>query len=80
MEKVQMIAMGTWAERKALHYVPVNSEIEGKRFGAYGLSLTSNWDVAAVRRPFRMEEGESAYIMYDDDSAGPVPIYRIQEV
>jgi hypothetical protein len=82
MEKVQMIALGTWAERASLAYKPVNSVLgNGMRYGAYGVPVVTGGDTGGSRRPYRVDESDTtAYIMYDDDANGPVPIYRITEV
>ena len=73
------IAIGKWANRANLNFVPCNSRVNGKFYGAFGLELTNAMAVHE-RRPYRIDEnGTTVYITYDDDTNGDVVIYRLQE-
>lgn len=77
---ITMIAVGKWANRESLQFVPVNNKVNNKRYNAYGVQIVSAGDPAEVRRPYRMEEnGGTTYVMYDDDSFDDVPIYKTVE-
>lgn len=81
-QTVTTIALGTWDERTALPFIPVNSKFpNGARYNAFGVRIASAGDAAETRRPYRIDEtGSTTYVMYDDDSEGPVPIYKTEEV
>ena len=70
-----------WSERTTATYVPVNTHINNVTIDAYGRRADQAHYLDAIpRRPYRIEESDgTAYIMYEDDNAGPVPIIRITE-
>ena len=75
------IAVGRWANRANLNYVPCNEPIGGVRFNAFGVRIGQARDPGDTRRPYRMEEaGTTTYVMYDSDGSADVPIYRTREV
>lgn len=74
------VAVGKWANRKNLTYVPVNNRINGKTYNAFGVASDRSIDPVQTRRPYKIEEdGNTSYVMYDDDSAADVAIYRTVE-
>lgn len=78
---ITTIAVGRWNDRANLSYQPVNNRINGKCYNAFGVEIYRAGDPAETRRPYKMEEsGTTTYVMYDDDSANDVPIYRTTEV
>ena len=81
-EITQMVAVGKWAERATLDYKPVNARLSnGRRYGSFGVPISSPGDPAEIRRPYKIEDlGSVVYVMYDDDSYGDVPIFRALEV
>ena len=70
-----------WSERTTAQFVPVNTHINNVVIDAYGRrSDRAHYLEAIPRRPYKVEEAEgTAFIMYEDDSAGPVPIIKIVE-
>ena len=77
---VTTYALGKWQHRKELDYQSVNTPIAGKRYNAYGVEFGSEY-ASEVRKPYMIEEdGNTVYIMYDDDSKGSAVIYRMQEI
>ena len=70
-----------WSERTTAAFVPVNSHIDNVVIDAYGRrSDRAHYLEAIPRRPCKAEEsGGTSYVMYDDDSSGPVPIIKIVE-
>lgn len=73
------IAVGKWSSRASLSYTPCNSGVNGKVYNPFGVEVGHPLSTHE-RRPYKIEEnGTTTYIMYDDDSKGNVPIYRIQE-
>lgn len=73
------IALGIWENRAQLPYLPVNSQLaNGARYNAFGVRISRAGDPAETRRPYKIEElaDGTSYVMYDDDSAGEVPIYK----
>lgn len=70
-----------WSERTTAQFVPVNTHINNVVIDAYGRrSDQAHYLEASPRRPFKVEEGETvSYVMYEDDTAGPVPIIKITE-
>ena len=70
-----------WSERTTAEFRPVNTHIGNVVIDAYGRrSDQANYLEAIPRRPYKVEEGDTAsYVMYEDDTAGPVPIIRIVE-
>lgn len=79
---VTTVGLGRWEDRASLNYQPVNAQLaNGKRYGAFGVPISQAGDPAEVRRPYRIEEaGSVAYVMYDDDSFGDVPIFKTSEM
>lgn len=75
----QMLAIGKFADRENLDYKPVNEPVNGVFYNSYGLKV--NHSLAnTVRRPFKIDvQGNTTYIMFDDDSKSDVCIYRIVE-
>ena len=76
---INTIAIGRWENRAALDYKPVNSVMEdGKTYDARGVPVCCYPRNYTERRPFKIEEnGDVAYVMYEDDTEKDVPIYRI---
>lgn len=77
----QLIALGKWENRASLNYQPVNARLEnGRRYNAFGVPISQAGDPAEVRRPYKIEEtGGTTYVMYDDDTAEDVPIFKSVE-
>ena len=68
-----------WADRETADYVPICRHIGNRVIDAWGrLSGTEGFGGGA-RRPYKQEDGNPAYIMYEDDANGAVPIIRITE-
>lgn len=68
------IGYGFWNDRKTLDYVPCNSPLEGRFYGPFG-SLDDK-----TRRPYKIEQnGNTTYIMYDDDNVNGSVIYKMVE-
>lgn len=73
--------LSTWANRASATYVGIDRHIGNVTIDAYGRrSGTNNFGSPAPRRPVKMEEGTTAYVMYDSDAEGAVPIIRISEI
>lgn len=70
-----------WSERTTAQFVPANTHINNVNIDAYGRrSGQANYLEAIPRRPYKVEEGNgTSFIMYEDDTAGPVPIIKIVE-
>lgn len=78
---ITLIAVGKWADRAHLAYVPVNNKVNGRRYNAFGVPISQAGDPAEVRRPYRLEEdGSTTYVCYDDDTLAEVPIFKTEEV
>ena len=76
MVTITEIAFGMWDERASLEYIPPNSPLKGKFYGAFG-----DTDFTLTRRPYKIEEASGvSYVMYDDDKNGGAVIYRLTEV
>ena len=75
-------AVTTWENRASATYVAIDRAINDTVIDAYGRkSGTFGYMDPAPRRPVKAEAGETtAYVMYDDDTSGAVPIIRISEV
>ena len=80
MQKTEW-AITTWANREGATYAPIDRAINDITIDAYGRkSGTFGYMDPAPRRPVKMEAGETtAYVMYDYDSDGAVPVIRITE-
>lgn len=80
--QVQEWTLAKWADRASASYVGIDRNINNITIDAYGRkSGTADYKSCCPRRPVKTEAGETAtYVMYDDDTAGPVPIIRISEV
>jgi hypothetical protein len=73
------IALGKWDNRANLDYKPCNNTLDdGNVYDAYGKRIPYG---GKTRRPYKIEQLDNgtAYIMYDDDSNGDVPIYKVVE-
>lgn len=82
MTTTTLIALGKWDDRANLNFVPVNNQLaNGRRYNAFGVQISRAGDPAETRRPYKIEELDgTTYVMYDDDSAVDVPIYKAVEV
>ena len=73
-------SLTTWANRASASYVGITQPINGVIIDAFGRKHgTADYLSAIPRRPVKMEEGDVAYVMYDTDTDGPVPVIRISE-
>lgn len=75
----QLLALGKFDNRENLDYKPVNEPINGAYYNSFGLKL--NHPLANVtRRPYKIDtQGDTTYIMFDDDAKSDVCIYKIVE-
>ena len=72
--------IATWANRASAAYVAIDKHISNIIVDAYGRKCgTNGYASGTPRRPVKMEEGNPAYVMYDSDDEGAVPIIRISE-
>ena len=73
-------SMATWAAREDAVYVPIDRHIDNVVIDAFGRRPgTPNYGSAIPRRAVRTADGNPAYVMFDSDSDGNVPIIRITE-
>lgn len=72
------VAVGAWAERANLEYVPCNRKVAGYGYvDAAGRKVSPGSGGDVNRRPYLVETGSSVtYIKYDD---GVSPIFRVTE-
>ena len=72
--------LSTWDNRESAEYVPIDKHIGNVVIDAYGRRPgTSGFGSGTPRRPVKMEGGDPAYVMYESDTDGPVPVIRISE-
>ena len=73
--------IATWENRESATYVGIDQHIGNIVIDAYGRRSDQTHYLEPIpRRPLKVEEGDTvSYVMYEDDSAGPVPIIRITE-
>ena len=73
-------ALTTWANRESATFVAIDKHIGNVTVDAYGRkSGTNGYQSGVPRRPVKMADGNPAYVMYDSDAAGAVPIIKISE-
>lgn len=70
-----------WQNKETAIYVPICQSINEKIIDSYGRYVeNSSYSSPAPRRPYKMDIVDgTTYIMYDDDTAGAVPVIRIIE-
>ena len=73
--------LSTWADRATATYVGIDQSIGGVKIDAFGRrSDKACYQDPIPRRALKVEEGDTvSYVMYDDDSAGAVPVIKITE-
>jgi len=74
--------MTTWSGKgDAADWTPIGRAINNTVIDAYGrLYGTNHYGSCVPRRPYKTDTASGVtYIMYDDDTAGAVPVIRITE-
>ena len=71
------LALGKFDDRENLDFKPVNESVNGAYYNAYGVKV--NHPLANVtRRPYKIDtQGNTTYIIFDNDDKSDVCIYKI---